>query len=151
VLPQDQVPAKSQLIVEYSARRRRDDLLGLGLLTLITMLSFTGIVELSREMHPIRFLLVLAWAWSSYRVLTRSLLRVRFTATGIEGRGAFGKTKRWRYDDLAEIRRAKGERGAIRLRFRDGSVLKLDYRMTHSAEALAMLEERAPHLTATLA
>lgn len=147
----EEVPAESQLIVEFSGRRRRDDVLGLALLTLVTSLSFTGVAELSREMHPIRFLLTLEWIWSSYQVFTRSFLRVRFTGSGIESRAAFGKTKHWGYEDLAEIRKITGQREKLYLQFRNGSVLKLDCGMMHSSEVLALLQERAPHLAATLA
>lgn len=137
--------AGTPLIVQYDFRQRLNDLVGLGLLTLATLLSFTGLVELSRNMHPIRFVLVLCTAVCSYRVLTKTFACLRFTDSGIECRCPLRKAEFRRYDQLAEIGGVRGK--ALRLRFNDGSVLTIDPGMRNASDLLVFLQQRARHLT----
>jgi hypothetical protein len=149
--------AGSQLVVQYSRRRRLDDLVGLGLLIVATLLSFTGLVDLARYMHPVRFVLLLSTAICSYSVITRTFRRLHFTAEGIDRFGPLQKRRRWSYDELAEVRENLvsfslfGKHNVIRIRFSDGSVLNVDCSMTNVVELRALLRKQESHFTATLA
>jgi hypothetical protein len=142
--------AGPHLVVEYSFRRRLDDAVGLGLLALAAMLSFTGLVDLSREMHPVRFALLLSTAVCTYLVMTRTFARLRFTDAGIESYAPLRRPRRWEYQQLAEVRHALGRKGqSLRLRFSDGSVVVVDCDLLNATDVLAFLQERAHHLTIT--
>jgi hypothetical protein len=152
VLRRGWMAAGSQLVVEYSYRRRLDDAVGLGLLALATMLSFTGLVDLARYMHPVRFVLLLSSVVCTYRVMTRTFARFRFTDAGIESHAPFRRPRRWKYDQLVEVRRAfAGKRPWICLRFSDGSVVTVDCSMMNETDLLAFLQERTHHFIVTAA
>jgi hypothetical protein len=149
--------AGSQLVVQYSLRRRLDDVVGLGLLSVATLLSFTGLVDLARYMHPVRFALLLSTVICSYRVVRGTFGRLRFTGEGIERLGPFQKRKRWRYHELVEVREVAesvslfGTSNSVRLRFSDGSTLNVDCTMTNATGILAFLRQQEHHFTVTLA
>lgn len=143
VLRRGWMAAGSQLVAQFSFRRRLDDAIGLGLLALATMLSFTGLVDLARYMHPVRFVLLLSTAVCAYRVMSRTFLRLRFTDTGIESYSLFRKPRGWKYDQLVEVRQASaGKHPWLRLRFSDGSVVTLDCGMMNETDLLEVLRER---------
>jgi hypothetical protein len=144
---------RSELVVEHSFRRRLDDTIGLGLLVLASALSFTGLVDLARFMHPVRFALLVATAICAYQVITKTFARFVFGEAGIESRAFLRKAKRWRYQQLIEVResaaapvRSSGRRQTLRLRFDDGSTLKVDGRMRHASAVLTFLRRREPQL-----
>lgn len=130
----DQMP-----VVEHDLRRRLNDLLGLGLLASATMLSFTGMVDLSRSMHPVRFVLVLCTAICCYQVFTKTFVRLRFTHAGIEWYSPLRKVKFWTYDQLAEV---DGKGKLLRLRFKDGSTLTIDRSMRNASDLLGFLQHQ---------
>jgi hypothetical protein len=144
--------AGSELVVQYSFRRRLDDAVGLGLLALAAMFSFTGLVDLSRRMHPIRFVLLLSTVICTYHVMTRTFARLRFTDDAIERYSPLRRPKRWKYCQLVEVRRAAGpfaglrKHGSVRLRFSDGSVVSVDCALLNATDLLAFLQEHARDL-----
>jgi hypothetical protein len=116
------------------------------------MLSFTGLVDLARDMHPIRFVLLLSTAVCTYRVTTRTFGRLQFTETGIESYAPLRRPRRWKYDQLAEVRSAFARRHeSLRLRFNDGSLVTVDCGLLNASDLLAFLRERAHHLRITAA
>lgn len=123
--------------------------MGLGLLALTAMLSFTGLVDLSRAMHPVRFVLLVSTVVCTHRVMTRTFARLRFTDAGIERYSPLRKPRRWTYGQLAEVRRSLsperffGKRPLVRLRFSDGSLVTVDCSLLNAADLLAFLQEHS--------
>jgi len=132
------------LVFQHEFRRRLNDLIGLALLASATMLSFTGLVDLSRSMHPVRFVLVLCTTFCLYRVLTGTFVRLRLTDTGIERSSPLRRIQFRPYDQLAEIAAADGK--SVRLRFKDGSILTIDRSMRNASELVETLRHRAGQL-----
>lgn len=139
----------SELVVQHSFRRRLDDTIGLGLLVLASALSFTGLVDLARFMHPVRFALLVATGICFYQVITKTFARFVFAEAGIESRPFLRKAKRWKYQQLIEVRetaaegvRSSGRRQTLRLRFDDGTILKVDGRMPQASAVLPFLRRR---------
>lgn len=116
------------------------------------MLSFTGLVDLARYMHPVRFVLLLGTAVGTYRVMTRTFARFHFTDAGIESHAPFRRSRGWKYDQLVEVRRAfAGKHPWLRLRFSDGSLVTVDCGMMNETDLLAFLQERTHHFIVTTA